>query len=87
MAGPLLSAAVAVAATAVALAGKVTGPQPAFVPASSFGGSAAVEIAHVGHIEVDLEPAGAGRLQRVSCAGIAGRATACYVSRHAGIAG
>jgi len=39
MAGPLLSAAVAAAATAVALTGKVAGTQPASVPASPFGGS------------------------------------------------
>lgn len=80
MAGPLLSAAVAVAAAAVALAGKVAGTQPAVVPVSPFGGSVPVKIAHVGHIEVDLEAGGPGSLQRVACAGIAGRATACYVS-------
>lgn len=79
MAGPLLST--AVAAAAIALAGKVAGAQPALVPASPFGGSRPVTVAHVGRIEVDLEPAGAGRLERVSCAGISGRATGCYVSR------
>jgi len=77
----LLSAAVAVAAGALALVGKAVGPAAAPVPMSPFGGSVPVHIAHVGHIEVDLESSPASsRLDRVRCAGAA-RGTACFVSR------
>ena len=81
MAGFLLSGAVAVAAAALALVGHALWPQPATVPASAFGGSVAVHIAHVGRIDVDLESAGPQRLQRVSCTGLSGTGTACFVSR------
>jgi hypothetical protein len=81
VAGFLLSGAVAVAAAALALAGKAAGTQPAAVPMSAFGGSVPVHIAHVGRIDVDLEPAGPQRLQRVTCSGLSGTGTACFVSR------
>ena len=81
MAGFLLSGAVAVAAAAVALAGQALRPQPASVPVSAFGGSVPVHIAHVGRIDVDLESAGSQRLQRVTCSGLSGTGTACFVSR------
>lgn len=81
MAGFLLSGAVAVAAAALALVGHALGTQPATVPVSAFGGSVPVHIAHVGRIDVDLESTGSQRLQRVSCSGLSGSGTACFVSR------
>ncbi len=79
MAGFLLSSAVAVAAAAVALVGHALGTQPAAVPVSAFGGSAPVHIAHVGHIDVDLEASSTAGLKRVQCVSASGR-TACFVS-------
>ena len=81
MAGVLLSGAVAVAAAAVALVGKAAGTQPATVPVSAFGGSVPVHIAHVGHIDVDLEASSGAGLRRVRCVSASGR-TACFVAPH-----
>ena len=81
MAGGLGKAALALATTAFAAAASSTGPSAGtHPPVSSFGSSVPVPIAHVGHIEVDLAPGGAGRLQRVTCAG-APLGTDCFVGR------
>jgi len=80
MAGVLLSAAVAVSAAVLAVAGKVVGTQPTTIPVSPFGGSVAVHLTRVGHIDTDLEASGSG-LTRVRCAGAASAGTACFVSR------
>lgn len=67
----------AVLAASGALGGALKAQPVARAPQSPFGGSVPVHIAHVGHIDVDLGPAG-GRLARVACAG-AGADTACFV--------
>ena len=77
MAGGRLAVTAVLAATG-ALGGALraqpgSSPQP-----SPFGGSVPVHIARLGHIDVDLSPAGAG-LARVRCVG-AGAGTACFVA-------
>jgi hypothetical protein len=74
------TAAAAAVAASVALAGHTLGSSPVPGTVSPFGGSVPVRIAHVGHIEVDLSPAGNARLDRVPCAGTRDAGTACYVS-------
>ena len=65
----------------LALVGKAVGMPPAHAPVSPFGASVPVHVAHVGHIEVDVEgSAGPTSLLRVRCAGAVGAGTACYVS-------
>jgi hypothetical protein len=49
-------------------------------PVTPFGGSTAVHIAHVGRIDVDIEPAATELLRRIRC-GAARLGTACYVGR------
>ena len=78
MAGSRLVA-TAVLAAGGALSGAL-GAQPGSASQQSpFGGSVAVHIAQVGHIEVDLRSAPSGRLARVRCSG-AQAGTACFVS-------
>jgi hypothetical protein len=73
--GALLLATTASAAIAGAPADR---PQPQ--PVSSFGGSVAVHLAHVGHIEVALGPAGSAGLSRVQCAGpVSPTTTTCFI--------
>jgi len=80
MIGAITGTAAAAAAAAIALGGNVLGSGSRTVPATPFGGPAPVRIAHVGRIDVDLEPAGTAGLHRVACAG-AGGSTACFVVR------
>jgi len=78
--GSVVGMAAATLAATVALAGQAAGSAsgpPGTV--SPFGGSVPVRIAHVAHIEVDLEPATTARLERVTCAG-SRNGSACYVS-------
>ena len=68
-------------AAAGAIAAGSGPPQTVVVRQSPFGGSAAVHIAHVGRIEVDLGPARAqGLLERVRCF-VPTPGTACFVAR------
>lgn len=67
----LLAVAVALAGTAPS-SGQVSGP---------FGGPMPVHLAHVGHIEVDLEPGRVAGLRRVPCAGVASPLASCFVAR------
>ena len=71
--------AAAAAAAVIALAGHALGTtSPASGPVSPFGGSVPVHIAHVGHIDVDLQGGSSTGLRRVRCA--AGPATnSCFV--------
>jgi len=80
MIGAITGTAAATAAAAIALGGNVLGAAPQTRPATPFGGSAPVRIAHVGRIDVDLESSGAAGLHRVACADAAG-STACFVVR------
>lgn len=66
-----------IVAAAASLATALHSGRPT-VPASPFGGSSPVHIAHVGRIDVDLEPPRLGNLQRVECSG-ADPGTACFV--------
>ncbi len=69
----------ALVAAGAAFGGQLLDPHSKPGAVTPFGGPAAVHIAHVGRIDVDME-AGIGRaLRRVTCSGLAGRATACYV--------
>lgn len=78
MAGARLVVTAALAAGG-ALSGALGSERGPAVPPTPFGGSVAVDIARVGHIEVDLEPAGPGRLARVPCVdALAG--TDCFVA-------
>ena len=80
MAAVLIGAEVAVV-TAIAAAGAhLLGAQQYKGPVTPFGGPVAVRIAHVGGLDVDLGPAGPSSLERVRCAGLADRATTCYVA-------
>jgi len=71
---------VAVVAGILAVAGGALGSQPVTGPVSAFGGPVPVHIAHVGRIDVDLEPAAANGLRRVRCAGTSDGTTVCYVT-------
>jgi len=77
----MLRAALVLATTASAAVASATGGRPAPPPVSPFGGSVAVRIAHVGHIEVALGPSGSAGLQRVQCAGPVDPTTSCFVAR------
>ena len=78
MVGTIVGAAAAAAAAAIALTGHAIGTtNPATGTTSPFGGSVPVQIAHTGHIEVDLEPS--SPLRRVACAGAAPGAR-CFVA-------
>ena len=79
MVGTLIGVAAAAAAAVIALAGHAFGTSPASGAVSPFGGSVPVHIAHVGHIEVDLERSSAVGLRSVRCAGAASGA-ACFVA-------
>ena len=69
----------ALVAAGAAFGGQLLDPHSDPGAITPFGGRVAVHIAHLGRIDVDME-AGTGRaLRRVTCAGPAGRATACYV--------
>ncbi len=68
----------AILAGAGTLASALSGPQP-HAATSPFGGPAAIRIAHVGAIDVDLEHGGAAGLVRTSCIGAAAT-TECYVA-------
>jgi hypothetical protein len=75
----IIGGACALVAAGAAFGGHLLDPQSKPGAVTPFGGPVAVHIGHVGRIDVDTE-AGAGRgLHRVTCAGPAGRATACYV--------
>jgi len=78
MAGARLVA-TAVLAAGGALTGALGAPPGPGQQQSPFGGSVPVHIAQIGHIEVDLRSAPAGRLARVRCSG-AQAGTACFVS-------
>ena len=52
--------------------------EPGSTPASGFGASVPVHIAHVGRIDVDLVPTASLSLRRVRCA-LADSGTTCYV--------
>jgi hypothetical protein len=80
MVGPLVGTAAAIAAAAVALAGHAIGTSPTDGTVSPFGGSVPVHLAHVGHIDVDLEASVASGLHRVTCAGAPGAGTQCFVA-------
>jgi len=77
----MLRAALLLATTASAAVASAVGGGPAAPPVSPFGGSVAVHLAHVGHIEVALGPAGSAGLQRVRCAGPVDPTTSCFVAR------
>lgn len=82
MPGVLARTALALASTASAVVvAAAPGSTSARVPDSGFGGSEPVSIAHVGHIEVALGPAGAAGLRQVRCAGVAAIAYSCFVGR------
>ena len=72
-------------AAVLGLAAAAMGPglggssSPARPSVSDFGGPVAVHVAHVGRIDVDLEPGSIVGLQRVPCAGAA--ADSCFVAR------
>lgn len=69
----------AVVVAVVTLAGQALwAPQSPAAP-SPFGGSVAVHVAHVGQIEVDLEPARASDLRPIVCNG-ATVGTTCFVA-------
>ncbi|HEY2541564.1 MAG TPA: hypothetical protein VGH92_00795 [Gaiellaceae bacterium] len=70
----------AAAASATASALATSSSRNDGTPAGGFGGSTPVSISHVGHIEIDLEPAAAG-LRRVRCAGQGSGGATCYVAR------
>ena len=55
-------------------------PTPRAPVASPFGASTVVHIAHVGQIELDLEPAGTAALRQVPCAARLYSGTTCYLS-------
>ena len=77
----MLRAALVLATTASAAAASALGDRPAPPPVSPFGGSIAVHLAHVGHIDIALGPAGSAGLQRVRCAGSVDPTTSCFVAR------
>ena len=69
----------AVLAAGGALSGALGAQHGSAVRQSPFGDSVPVHIARVGHIEVDLGSASAGRLARVRCFG-ASTGTDCFVA-------
>ena len=73
------TAAAAALAASVALAGHALGSPPGPGTVSPFGGPVPVHIAHVGHIEVDLDRSSAAGLRQIRCAGAASGAT-CFVA-------
>ena len=77
----MLRAALVLATTASAVAAGAAGHRPAPASVSPFGGSVAVHLAHVGHIEIALGPAGSAGLLRVRCAGSVDPTTSCFVAR------
>lgn len=77
----MLRAALVLATTASAAVVSAPGDRPAPPPVSPFGGSVAVRLAHVGHIEVALGPAGSAGLRQVRCAGQVSPTTSCFVAR------
>lgn len=77
----MLRAALALATAASAAAAATPGGVSPDVPASGFGGSVAVHLAHVGHIEIALGSGGAAGLRHVRCAAPASRTTSCYIGR------
>ena len=77
--GTVFGTAAAAVAASVALAGHTLGSPASAGTVSPFGGSVPVHIAHVGHIEVDLERSSAVGLRSVRCAGAA-RGAACFVA-------
>ena len=78
MVGTVIGMAAAAAAAVIALAGHALGTSPASGPVSPFGGSVPVHIAHVGHIDVDLQGPSATGLHRVRCA-VGPATTSCFV--------
>ncbi|HEY8030696.1 MAG TPA: hypothetical protein VIE38_14470 [Gaiellaceae bacterium] len=77
----MLRTALVLATTASAAVASATGGRPAPRPVSAFGGSVAVHLSHVGHIEVALGPAGSTGLQQVPCDGPVSPTTSCFVAR------
>ncbi|HEY4412818.1 MAG TPA: hypothetical protein VGN06_07455 [Gaiellaceae bacterium] len=77
----MLRAALVLATTASAAVASAPGDRPARPQVSPFGGSVAVHLAHVGHIEVALGPAGSAGLRRVQCAASVDPTTSCFVAR------
>lgn len=68
------------AAATAAFGGHVFDSTPAAGTVTPFGGPVPVTIAHVGHIDVDLEPGRSSSLSRVACFDGAVGAS-CYVGR------
>lgn len=69
-------------AVLVAAASAVGAPsESAPAPVTTFGGAGSVRIAHVGHIEVDLEPSSPAGLRRIACPRSSLPGQACYVAR------
>jgi hypothetical protein len=77
MLGPVVGVTAALGAV-VALAGPAAAVDGT---AGRFGGTAKVQLAHIGKIEVDLEATSANGLRRVRCARAASASTACFVAR------
>ena len=69
-----------IAATVSMLAAAVQGRSHAAMPVTSFGGSVPIRIAHIGRIDVDLDPTGHGSLLRVDCVGSPAVGTECFVA-------
>jgi hypothetical protein len=77
----MLRAALVLATTAsAAIAGAPSAGSPS--PGSSaFGGPVPIHLARVGHIEIDIGPAGSAGLRQVRCAFSAAPGTTCFVGR------
>ena len=80
MVGTVIGMAAAAAAAVIALAGHALGTtSPASGTVSPFGGSVPVHIAHVGHIDVDLQGSSSLGLHRVRCT-TGPATTSCFVA-------
>jgi len=77
----MLRAALALATAASAAAAATPGGVSPDAPASGFGGSVPVHLAHVGHIEIAFGSGGTAGLRQVRCATPAAPTTSCYVGR------
>lgn len=77
----MLRVALAVATTASAAVAAPPGGTSSDVPPNGFGGPVAVQLVHVGHIEIALGSRGTGGLRQVRCASPAAATTSCYIRR------
>lgn len=78
--GSVFGTAAAAVAASLALAGHTVGASPSPGPVSPFGGSVPVHIAHVGHIDVDLQSSSSAGLRKVRCAATQS-GYSCFVGR------